>query len=153
MASENDVRYIEPTSAMRMSNRVVVLLTRAGLSVRGSRELRVRGRRTGAVRTVPVNLLTIDDRRYLVAPRGETQWVRNLRADDGRGEFRLGRRIDAFVATEIADAAKPDILRAYLRRWKFEVGMFFDGVDADSPEDELARIAPGYPVFRIESPS
>jgi deazaflavin-dependent oxidoreductase (nitroreductase family) len=151
--TEGDVRYLEPNGAVRLFNWVVVRLTRMGLSVWGSRELRVQGRRSGTVRTVPVNLLTIDDRRYLVAPRGETQWVRNLRAAEGRGEFRLGRRIEAFVATEMADADKPDILRAYLRRWKFEVGMFFDGVDANSPEDELARIAPGYPVFGIESSS
>jgi hypothetical protein len=42
------------------------------------------------------------------------------------------------------------ILRAYLKRWKFEVGMFFDGVSAESPETEVRRIAPDHPVFRIE---
>jgi hypothetical protein len=74
--------------------------------------------------------------------------VRNVRVAGG-GELHVGRRVEVFVATELVDAAKPPVLRAYLRRWKFEVGVFFDGVDATAPDDELLRIAPGYPVFRI----
>jgi F420H(2)-dependent quinone reductase len=95
-----------------------------------------------------VNLLTVDGQRYLVAPRGHTQWVRNLRAAGG-GELRVGSKAEQFTATELADDQKPPILRAYLRRWKFEVGVFFEGVDADAPEEELREIAPGYPVFLI----
>jgi deazaflavin-dependent oxidoreductase (nitroreductase family) len=132
-------------------NRTVAGLTRMGVSVLGSRELRVRGRKTGEWRTVPVNLLVIDDRRYLVAPRGHTQWVRNLRVA-GNGELRVGRRVEAFGATEVADADKPPILRAYLKRWKAEIGIFFDGVDAKSPESELQRIAPDHPVFLLDAP-
>jgi deazaflavin-dependent oxidoreductase (nitroreductase family) len=131
-------------------NRAVGFLTRHGLSVWGSRELRVRGRKTGEWRTVPVNLLTIGDQQYLVAPRGHTQWVRNLRVA-GTGELRVGRHVEAFTATELDDAAKIEVLRAYLRRWKMEVGVFFDGVDADSPESELARIAPRHPVFAVDA--
>jgi deazaflavin-dependent oxidoreductase (nitroreductase family) len=130
-------------------NRVVALLTRAGVSVWGSRELRVRGRTSGEWRTTPVNLLTLGGVEYLVAPRGVTQWVRNLRVA-GTGELRVGRRTDAFRATELGDADKPRILRAYLRRWKAEVGVFFDGVGADSAEADLLRIAPDHPVFRLE---
>ena len=84
-----------------------------------------------------------------MAPRGETQWVRNLRAA-GEGMLRLGRKRDRFQATELADAEKVDVLRAYLARWKAEVGVFFDGVGPDSTDDELAAIAPKHPVFRIE---
>jgi hypothetical protein len=87
---------------------------------------------------------------YLVAPRGNTQWVRNLRAASGAGELRVGRRVERFRATELDDDAKPQVLRAYLKRWKFEVGVFFDGINARAPEETLRRIAPGYPVFRIE---
>jgi len=130
-------------------NRLVALSTRAGLSVWGSRVLQVRGRKSGELRETPVNLLTHDDQRYLVAPRGITQWVRNLRVA-GEGNLRVGRRREAFRATELADADKPEVLRAYLRRWKMEVGVFFDGVDADSDEADLLRIAPDHPVFRIE---
>jgi deazaflavin-dependent oxidoreductase (nitroreductase family) len=131
-------------------NPVVALLTRAGISVWGSRELRVRGRTSGEWRTTPVNLLTIETTNYLVAPRGETQWVKNLRVA-GTGELRVGRRTEGFRATEITDADKVPILRAYLKRWKAEVGVFFDGVSATSSEAELQRVAPDHPVFRIET--
>ena len=132
----------------RVFNPTVALLTRAGISVWGSRELRVRGRTTGEWRTTPVNLLTLDGEHYLVAPRGVTQWVRNLRVA-GTGELRVGRRVDDFRATEVVDADKVPILRAYLKRWKAEVGVFFDGVSAQSEEAELVRIAPDHPVFRV----
>jgi hypothetical protein len=95
-----------------------------------------------------VNLLTVDGRRYLVSPRGHSQWVRNIRVV-GEGELRVGRRVERFVPTELADADKPAILRAYLKRWKFEVGVFFDGVDATASDEKLLEIAPGYPVFKI----
>lgn len=143
------VRYIEPKKATNTFNRIVARLAKMGLSVWGSRELRVRGRTSGEWRTTPVNLLTHEGRTYLVAPRGTTQWVRNLRAAGGHGELRLGRNTDAFVGSEVADADKVDVLRAYLKRWKMEVGVFFDGVDASSTDDELRAIAPGYPVFAV----
>jgi len=132
-------------------NRAVAGLTRVGISVLGSRVLRVKGRKSGEPRTTPVNLLTLDGTRYLVAPRGETQWVRNLRAAGGQGELLLGSKAESFQATEVGDADKPDILRAYLKRWKAEVGVFFDGVSADSPASEVERIAPLHPVFRINA--
>lgn len=131
-------------------NPFVAVLTRAGMSVWGSRELRVRGRTSGEWRTTPVNLLTVDRGQYLVAPRGETQWVRNLRVA-GNGELRVGRHTQTFRASEIADADKVPILRAYLKRWKAEVGVFFDGVSAGSSDAELLRIASKHPVFRIET--
>ncbi|WP_233359102.1 PNPOx family protein [Thermomonospora amylolytica] len=82
-------------------------------------------------------------------PRGHTHWVRNLRAADGRGELRLGRRVEPFTATEVPDADKPPILRAYLKRWKWEVGVFFEGLGPDSSDEDLLRAAPDYPVFRL----
>jgi deazaflavin-dependent oxidoreductase (nitroreductase family) len=130
-------------------NPLVALMTRLGLSVAGSRVLEVRGRKTGEPRRTPVNLLSLDGERYLVAPRGHTQWTRNLRAS-GSGRLLKGRRGEAFTATEVADEDKPPILRAYLRRWKWEVGVFFDGTDADSPEEDIRRIAPAHPIFRVE---
>jgi hypothetical protein len=149
--SEAATRYVKPKSATDFFNLTVARLTKMGISVYGSRVLYVRGRTSGEWRTTPVNPLTLSDgTRYLVAPRGNTQWVRNLRADDGRGELHVGRRIEPFLATEIADDDKPAILRDYLKHWKWEVGVFFDGVDAKAPEEKLREIAPGYPVFRIE---
>jgi deazaflavin-dependent nitroreductase family protein len=143
-------RYIKPSRATDIFNKIVARLTKLGISVWGSRVLYVRGRKTGEWRSTPVNLLTIGADRYLVAPRGETQWVRNFRAV-GSGELHLGRRAEAFTATELTDDEKPAILRAYLKRWKFEVGVFFDGVDAKAPDEVLRRIAPGYPIFRINA--
>src|ERR1700745_1478200 len=126
-------RYVVPTSIDRVFNTTVATLTRAGISIMGSRVLAVKGRKTGEWRTTPVNLLTLDGTRYLVAPRGETQWVRNLRVA-GSGRLRVGRRTEAFDATELANEAKVDVLRAYLKRWKLEVGVFFGGVGGKSPD-------------------
>jgi deazaflavin-dependent oxidoreductase (nitroreductase family) len=132
----------------RAFNQSVAALTRLGISVWGSRVLYVRGRTSGEWRRTPVNLLTFEGERYLVAPRGQTQWVKNMRAAGG-GELHVGRRVEPFTATEIADDQKPALLRAYLRRWKLEVGVFFDGVGPDAPDQKLREIAPGYPVFRL----
>jgi hypothetical protein len=130
-------------------NPAVALMTRAGISIWGSRILRVRGRKSGEWHSHPVNLLTYEGKQYLVAPRGLTQWVRNIRVSGG-GELVLGSKVVPFKAVEASDTEKIPILRAYLKRWKMEVGVFFQGVDGESPETELKRIAPDHPVFRIE---
>lgn len=144
-------RYVAPGwFTNHVFNPTVRRLTTVGLSVWGSRELRLRGRRSGELRRTVVNVLDLDGERYLVAPRGTTQWVRNLRAA-GEGELRVGRRVEPFHATEIATDDKVAILRAYLRRWRFEIGTFFQGVGPDAADEELARIAPDYPVFRVEA--
>ncbi len=130
-------------------NRAVAGLTRLGISVWGSRVLEVRGRSSGEPRRTPVNLLTFEGGHYLVSPRGDGQWVRNVRADDGRLDLLVGKHRTHWVAREVADADKTEVLRAYLRRWKAEVGVFFDGVSADSTDEELQRIAPKHPVFAL----
>ena len=129
-------------------NPFVALLTRLGLSVAGSRVLEVPGRKSGEPRRTPVNLLVLDGERYLVAPRGNTQWARNLRVS-GSGRLLAGRRAETFTGVELADEDKPPILRAYLRRWKWEVGIFFEGTNADSSDGELRAIASKHPIFRI----
>jgi hypothetical protein len=104
MADASAPRYVEPGWFTRhVFNPAVALLTRAGVSVWGSRELRV------------------------------------------------GKRTDTFTATEVPDAEKATILRAYLKRWKAEVGVFFDGVSADSPDEDLLRISGRHPIFRISA--
>jgi deazaflavin-dependent oxidoreductase (nitroreductase family) len=146
-----ETRYLEPGWFTRnVFNRAVRRLTRLGLSVMGSRELRVRGRKSGEWRSNPVNLLIVDGQRYLVSPRGITQWARNLRAA-GAGELRVGRRVEAFTAVEVGDEVKVPILREYLRRWAWEVGAFFPGIDAKKSSDaDIAGIAAGFPVFAVE---
>ena len=129
-------------------NPSVAALTRLGISVYGSRVLEVRGRNSGQWRTTPVNLLRFEGSDYLVAPRGHTQWVKNLRVSR-EGRLRVGRRIQPFTAVDLPDEDKPPLLRAYLKKWKFEVGVFFGGVGPDSSDDEVRRIAPDHPVFRL----
>jgi deazaflavin-dependent oxidoreductase (nitroreductase family) len=142
-------RYIEPDRFTRnVFNPIVARLTGWGVSMWGSRMLEVPGRTSGEVRTTPVNVLELGDRRYLVAPRGTTQWVRNVRAS-GSGGLRVGRRREHVALVEVDDADKPEILRAYLRRWKWEVGQFFDGVGPDSSDADLVAVAPNHPVFEI----
>lgn len=130
-------------------NTAVAASTRLGISIWGSSVLEIPGRRSGTPHQTPVNPLTLDGAHYLVAPRGETQWVKNLHANGDRLVLIRGRRRETWQAEEVDDADKEPILRGYLRRWKMEVGVFFDGVDANSPQSELARIAPRHPVFRI----
>ncbi|MBV9487105.1 MAG: nitroreductase family deazaflavin-dependent oxidoreductase [Frankiaceae bacterium] len=147
----SDAHYKKPDwFTKHVFNKVVAGFTRLGLSVWGSRILEVKGRTTGEPRHTPVNLLTVGDAQYLVAPRGETQWVRNLRVA-GDGVLILGRRRQPFTAAELPVTKRAAILRPYLKRWKAEVGVFFDGVSAESPDSELERIAPNHPVFRITS--
>lgn len=153
MSESSSTRHVQPSTPMaqrmdRLSRQVVIGLTRLGVSIWGSRILYVQGRKSGQWRSTPVNLLAYQGGQYLVAPRGHTQWVRNMRAAGG-GRLQVGRRVETFTATELTDDQKPDLLRAYLRRWKFEVGMFFEGVGPDAPDEKLREIAPGYPVFRI----
>ena len=101
--------------------------------------------------TVPVNLLEHDGAQYLVSARGHGEWVRNVRANGGRLDLLLGKRRRSYVATEVGDADKVDVLRAYLRKWKAEVGVFFDGVDATSTDEAILAIAADHPVFALEA--
>jgi deazaflavin-dependent oxidoreductase (nitroreductase family) len=123
------------------------LLMRLGVSAWGSRVLEHEGRRSGTLHHTPVNLLTLGEDEYLVAARGETEWVRNVRAAQGKLVLILGRQRQAHTAVEVPVEARTEILRAYLRRWKFEVGMFFEGVGPDSTDAEFAAVAERHPVF------
>lgn len=148
-------RYVMPTTAMQRRltaalNTAVMWLVRHGISVAGARILAVRGRTSGEWRTSPVNLLEVDGTRFLVAPRGRTQWVRNIRVC-GEGELRLGHRVEPFRAHELIGEEQLPVMREYLRRWGWEVGQFVDGLTKDSTDDQLRAVAPGFPVFRIES--
>ena len=120
-----------------------------GVSVMGSRVLEHRGRTSGKLHHVPVNLLTLEGTQYLVSPRGNTQWVRNVHHAGGHLVLILGRRRQLRTATEIPAADSVPILRAYLSRWKFETGMFFEGVTPDSTDTEWAAVADRHPVFEL----
>ena len=126
-------------------NRLIKGANRLGVSPAGAQTLAVRGRKSGEIRTNPVNPFEIDGRTYLLAPRGTTQWVRNLRAA-GVGEIREGRRARRFRAAEVADADKLPLLRLYLDRWALEAKDFLE-VEADAPDERLREIAPRHPAF------
>ena len=152
MQEYNDKRVVTSgRRSMLAMNKVVAALTNLGISLMGSRVLSVQGRKSGEWRSNPVNLLVLDGQRYLVAPRGHVQWVRNLRAS-GEGTLRVGRTVEPFRAEELADTDKPDIIRLYLKKWAWEVGAFFgDDVRANSSLDRLLEVAPGVPVFKIHT--
>lgn len=102
---------------------------------------------------MPVNLLSLEDHQYLVSARGTGEWVRNVRAADGRLDLLLGRTRQHWLAVELTDDEKPPVLRAYLRRWRAEVGVFFDGISADASDDELRAAGPDHPVFVLQAAS
>ncbi len=151
MAMTEQAHYREPGWFTRnVFNKGIAGLTRMGVSVLGSRVLEVRGRSTGEIRHTPVNLLEYEGREYLVSPRGNGQWVRNVRAAGGELDLLVGRRRRHYRATELTDDDKVPIVRAYLRRWKFEVGVFFGGVGPESPDHELRAESSKHPVFVLE---
>ena len=113
-------RYQRPDWVTKhLLNPIIALLVKLGVTPRGARILAVRGRKSGEWRTTPVNPLTLESGRYLVAPRGETQWVRNIRAAGG-GELRAGSKREPIQVVELADDEKTEVLRAYLTHWKME---------------------------------
>ena len=137
-------RSIRLTRADRLMNATARGLARLGISIQGTRILAVRGRRSGEWRTIVLNPITVDGVRYLVAPRGDTAWSRNLRAA-GSGELRLGRTVEPFTATEVADRDKPSILRAYLEAYGWSAGT----LRRPQRRHRAAAAASHHPVFRL----
>jgi len=142
------VRYDEPNLAARAGNELIRWLAEAGISLAGTRALRVRGRTTGKVRGVVINLLSVDGRDYVVSPRGNTQWARNARA---AGAVEMGpkwRSREVRIA-EMADDARPQLLKRYLDRWYWEVKGHVGGLTPQSTDDEMRSAAPSIPVFEL----
>jgi deazaflavin-dependent oxidoreductase (nitroreductase family) len=124
------------------------------MSVMGAASLTVVGRKTGRQQRIPVNPMVYDGVQYLVSPRGNGQWVRNIRAA-GTATLGVGRRQRVITVRELADtdAVKPEILRAYLRRWNSQAGGYFDGLTPDSPVSEFAAKVALFPVFAVSPAS
>jgi hypothetical protein len=139
-------RYEEPNRAARAANAAIRWLAEMGISIAGTRALRVRGRKSGKQRGVVINLLTVDSVDYLVSPRGNTQWARNVRA---AGVVEMGPRwrSERFRVTEVDDAAKPEVLRRYLARWYWQVKGYVAGLTPESSDEQLRAAAPSIPVF------
>ncbi len=142
-------RYLRPGALTnRVLNPAMAWLVRHGMGFKGAAILEVRGRTSGEPRTTPVNPLSLGDERYLLAPRGETAWVRNIRAVGG-GALITRRGREEFGVVELAHDEKLPIIRAYLEEWAWEVGVFFEGLSAKSTDDEVRAVASGFPVFRL----
>jgi hypothetical protein len=142
------VRYDAPNLAARAGNELIRWLAEAGITIAGTRALRVRGRKTGKLRGVVLNLLTVDGRDYVVSPRGNTQWARNARS---AGVVEMGPRWRSREVRigEIGDDAKPQLLKRYLDRWYWEVKGHVGGLTPLSTDDEMRSAAPSIPVFEL----
>lgn len=149
LVPEAEPRFIRPSRfTSRVFNPTVAWLTRRGVGLKGAAILEVVGRKSGEPRTTPVNPLSLGDARYLLAPRGETEWVRNIRVS-GKGTLITRRGREDFGVQELADADKVPVIRAYLKEWAWEVGSFFEGLSAKSDDAAVLDAASGFPVFRI----
>ena len=141
-------RYDEPDLVARATNAVFRWLAESVISIAGTRALRVRGRTTGKLRGVVVNLMTVDGRDYVVSPRGNTQWVRNARA---AGEVEMGPRWRGRTVriSEVADDAKLDLLKRYLDRWYWEVKGHVGGLTPQSTDEQIRAVAPSIPIVEL----
>ena len=140
-------RFEAPSRFERLMNRLVGVLVGLGLGLSHNFQLEVRGRRSGKLYRTPVDVLSVGDRRFLVAGRGETQWVRNARAS-GRIALRRGARHPEYRLRAVPDDEKPALLKAYLDRFALTVRRYFP-VPAGSPPEVFVPLAARYPVFEL----
>ena len=139
--------FREPTAVEKIFNRSFGFLVGLGLGPSHMYLLQVRGRKTGKLFSTPVDLLELQGKRYLVAPRGRTQWVRNAEAA-GEVTLKKGSTRQKFHLRPIPDAEKPQILKAYLDTFKREVQRYFS-IPAGSPPEQFAALTTSYPAFEL----
>lgn len=140
--------YVNPPNALeRFLTRLFGRALHFGLGLPHHFLLEVRGRKSGRIYQTPVNVLNMGSRRYLVGPRGSTQWVRNARANGGL-VLRKGNRQEELSIRELRDEEKPEVLKVYLDRFRLEVQRYFP-VRAGSPAEDLTPLASRYPVFEL----
>lgn len=132
---------------MSISNQISSFLVgKLGLNFQGTMVLTTRGRKSGEPRSVVVNPLELAGHIYLMSPRGETDWVKNLRADSSATLHRGSTRTEYMAVAVVDDEVKFRVLRAYLDRWSGQVKGLM-GVSKDSSDDELRAIIGKHPVF------
>jgi len=141
--------FREPTAVEKLFNRVFGFLVGLGLGFSYNYLLEVRGRKSGKLYSTPINLMELQGKRFLVAPRGRTQWVRNAEAA-GEVTLKRGSTRQRFRLCPLSDAEKPEILKAYLDAFKSEVQRYFP-VAAGSPPEAFAALLPSYPAFELLS--
>jgi deazaflavin-dependent oxidoreductase (nitroreductase family) len=141
--------FREPTAGEKIFNRIFGFLVGLGLGLSYNYVLEVRGRKTGKLYSTPINLLELNGRKYLVAPRGRTQWVRNAEAA-GEITLKKGSKRQKFRLRPLVEPEKLPILRAYLDTFRREVQRYFP-IPADSPVEDFAAISGSYPAFELIS--
>lgn len=142
----SEIKYTKPGWFTRnVFNPFVGVLHKLGLSLQGSQTLSVRGRKSGEMRSNPVNPFELNGHTYLLSPRGTTQWVRNMRVAK-EGELHSGRKVRHFTAVEVPDEDKLPLMRLYMDKWSWEVKGFL-GIDAKASDEEIKRILPDHPAF------
>ena len=139
--------YHKATAVERFFNRAFGVLVGLGLGVPHTYLVQVRGRKTGKIFSTPIDLLELNGKRFLVAPRGRTQWVRNAEAA-GEVMLKKGRRRQRYRIRAIPDSDKPEILKTYVDRFKTTVQRYFP-VPAGSAPQAFVEIARNYPVFEL----
>ena len=139
--------FLKPSLTERIFNRLFGIAIGLGIGLRHNYVVEVRGRKSGQIFSTPIDLLEAGGRRYLVAPRGDTNWVRNARAA-GRVTLRKGHQSDDFAVREVGLAERPELLKAYLDRFALTVQRYFP-IPRGSPASEFTPIAERYPVFEL----
>lgn len=139
--------FRQPTAAERLFNRIFGFLVGLGLGFKHNYLLQVRGRKSGKLYSTPIDLLEVSGKRFLVAPRGQTQWVRNAQAA-GEVTLKRGSFQQSFRVLPVVDADKPELLKAYLEKFKAEVQRYFP-IAAGSDVSAFEGIAADYPVFEL----
>src|SRR5262245_26572046 len=145
--TQNQPTFLRPSFGEQLFNRLFGFFVGLGLGLRHNYLLQVTGRRTGRLYSTPVNILDCDGRRFLVAPRGETQWVRNARSSQ-QIWLKRGRVRQAYRVRELADTEKPKLLKTYLDSFKTTVQRYFP-VPAGASAEAFSDLAPRYPVFEL----
>ncbi len=140
--------FREPSPGEKFFNRLFGFLVGLGLGMRHNYLLQVRGRKTGRIYSTPVNVLEMQGKRFLVAPRGRTQWVRNAEAV-GEVTLKRGGFKQKFRLRAIPESERPEILKEYLERYTPTVQRYFP-VPAGSPREAFAAVAAAYPVFELQ---
>jgi deazaflavin-dependent oxidoreductase (nitroreductase family) len=141
--------FRQPGATERVFNRIFGFLVGLGLGFSYNYLLQVRGRKSGKIYSTPIDLLERGGKRFLVAPRGRTQWVRNAEAA-GEVTLKKGSKRERFRLRVLSDAEKPEILKAYLDQFKREVQRYFP-VPAGSPLDAFRQLVESYPAFELIS--
>jgi deazaflavin-dependent oxidoreductase (nitroreductase family) len=139
--------FLEPKPIEKIFNRTFGYLVGLGIAPAYMYLLQVRGRKSGRLYQTPVDVLDVEGKRYLVAPRGRTQWVRNAEAT-GEITLKRGRSRQSYRLWPIPDGEKPPLLKLYLERFVTEVQRYFS-VKAGSAPEAFREVAPNYPVFEL----